>query len=57
MQIMVKKLSRGRPKGSEKEPVNVYINKERAQRLRQFAFNAQKTISIIVENALDGYGI
>ena len=48
----------GRPLGSEKEPLNVYIKKERAQRLREFAIKEQKTISIVVENALEGqYGI
>ena len=42
----------GRPPGEEKEPVNIYMSKERAKRLRKFAKEEQKTISIIVENAL-----
>lgn len=53
-----KKRKPGRPLGSEKEPVNVYMKKDRAQRLREFAVKEQKTISIVVENALEAqYGI
>lgn len=47
----------GRPAGPKKEPVNVSILKTRAKNLRQFAVKEQKTISTIVENALDSYGI
>jgi hypothetical protein len=55
---MAKKKSKGRPKGSEKEPLNIYIHKERAAKLRGFARDEQKTISIVVENALEAqYGI
>lgn len=55
---IAKKRKPGRPLGAEKEPVNVYINKIRAQRLREFAVKEQKTISIVVENALERqYGI
>ena len=53
-----KKRKVGRPAGSEKEPMNIFIRKERAQRLRDFAVKEQKTISIVVENALEAqYGI
>jgi len=52
------KKSRGRPKGAEKEAMNLYITKDRAERLREFAGTEQKAISIIVENALENtYGI
>lgn len=55
---MAKKRKIGRPIGSEKEPVNVYIHKERANKLRKLAVSEQKTISVIVENALTNtYGI
>jgi len=55
---MAKKKGKGRPKGSEKEPLNIYIHKERAAKLRGFAKDEQKTISIVVENALEAqYGI
>lgn len=54
---MAKKKKIGRPKGSEKEPVNIYINKERAKNLRNSAKDQQKSISIVVENALCDYGI
>lgn len=48
----------GRPKGSEKEPMNIFVKKDRAKRLREFAVKEQKTISIVVENALEQtYGI
>jgi hypothetical protein len=55
---MAKIKKSGRPKGSEKEPMNIYINKGRAQKLRELATEEQKTISIMVENALEtSYGI
>jgi hypothetical protein len=55
---MAKKAKQGRPKGSEKEAMNIYIHKERAKRLREYASNDQKTISIVIENALERqYGI
>jgi hypothetical protein len=50
---MAKKIKPGRPKGSDKEAMNIYVHKERAAKLRQFARDEQKTISIIVENALE----
>jgi len=55
---MAKKRKIGRPQGSEKEPVNVYMHTERAQKLRELAVKEQKTISVMVENALEeSYGI
>lgn len=55
---MAKKKKPGRPKGSEKEPMNIYIHKERATKLRIYAAAEQKTISTIIENALEKqYGI
>lgn len=55
---MAKKKVKGRPKGSQKEALNIYIHKERAGKLRGLAKNEQKTISIVVENALEAqYGI
>lgn len=54
----VKKAKRGRPPGTDKEPMNIYVKKDRAQRLRDFAVKEQKTISIVVENALEqAYGL
>jgi hypothetical protein len=54
----IKKRKVGRPMGSEKEPMNIYIQKERAGKLRAFAKTEQKTISIVVENALEKtYGL
>jgi excinuclease UvrABC nuclease subunit len=51
-------IKKRRKKISEKEPLNIYINKERAAKLRGFARDEQKTISIVVENALEAqYGI
>lgn len=53
-----KKRKIGRPKGSEKAPVNIFMRVERAQKLREYAAKEQKTISIVVENALEAqYGI
>ncbi len=54
---MAKKKEIGRPAGPEKEPVNVSILRTRAKKLREFAAKEQKTISIVVENALESYGI
>lgn len=55
---MAKKRKLGRPEGTKKEPVNIYIQKERAKKLRSLAAESQKTISIMVENALESsYGI
>lgn len=55
---MAKKKAKGRPKGSEKEPMNIFVRKDRAKRLREFAVKEQKTISIVVENALEAqYGL
>lgn len=55
---MAKKRKVGRPKGSDKEAVNIYIHKKRAASLRELAVTEQKTISIVVENALErSYGI
>lgn len=52
------KRTKGRPEGPEKEPVNIYMKKERAAKLRKLAAAEQKTISIMVENALEtSYGI
>lgn len=48
----------GRPKNKEKkEAVNIYMNSKRAHRLRIAAAEQQKTISIVVENALEKEGI
>lgn len=48
----------GRPKNKEKkEPVNIYMSSKRAHRLRIAAAEQQKTISIVVENALEKEGI
>lgn len=48
----------GRPAGSEKEPMNVFVTKDRAKKLRELAKKEQRTISILVENALNSaYGI
>jgi hypothetical protein len=57
MKKPLKKAKKGRPRGSDKEAVNVYMRKERASRLREFSVKEQKTISIVVENALEAYGI
>ena len=55
---MAKKNKVGRPQGSDKEPMNIYVHKERAGKLRKLALDQQKTISIVVENALEKqYGI
>lgn len=55
---MAKKRDKGRPAGPEKQAVNIYIRKDRVNRLREFAFKEQKTMSIVVENALEAqYGI
>lgn len=55
--IMAKK-KKGRPKGDKKEPVNIYMECGRAERLRDLAVTEQKTISIMVENSLEKtYGI
>jgi hypothetical protein len=55
---MAKTKKIGRPAGSEKEPMNVFVNKERAKKLRDLAKKEQRTISIMVENALEtAYGI
>ena len=51
------KRSVGRPRGLEKEPVNVLMGCERAQRLREYAVKDQRTISNVVENALEAFGI
>lgn len=56
-EIMTKKRKQGRPAGSKKEPVNVSMHVDRAEKLRAFAAKEQKTISIVVENALEAYGI
>lgn len=50
---MAKKKKVGRPKGSDKEAVNIYMRKTRAASLRELATSEQKTISILVENALE----
>jgi hypothetical protein len=49
----------GRPSGPvEKEPVNVSIERPRAKKLRELAVKEQRTISVLVENALvETYGI
>lgn len=58
IKTMAKKKEKGRPKGSEKEPMNVFIHKERAKKLRDLAKKDQRTISVMVENALESaYGI
>lgn len=55
---MAKKRKVGRPKGSDKEAVNIYMHKGRATSLRELAANEQKTMSVVVENALEKqYGI
>jgi hypothetical protein len=44
--------------GSNKEPINIYIHKERAAKLRELAITDQRTVSVIVERALEQtYGI
>lgn len=43
----------GRPTGPEKEPLNIFMLKTRAKKLRELAQKEQKTISIMVENALE----
>lgn len=58
LQNMAKKKDLGRPSGPQKEPLNIYMRSDRAKRLREFAVKEQKTISIVVENALEQqYGI
>lgn len=58
MAKQVKNKKIGRPKGSDKEPMNIFVHKDRAQKLRDLAKTEQKTISIMVENALEEqYGI
>lgn len=53
-----KKRKPGRPKGSEKIPLNLYMTKDRAGKLKNLAVKEQKTVSIVVENALEAqYGI
>lgn len=55
---MAKTRKIGRPNGAEKEPMNVFIHTGRAKKLRELAKKEQKTISIMVENALESqYGI
>lgn len=55
---MAKKRSKGRPTGQKKEPMNIFITCDRAAKLRELAIEEQKTISIMVENALETqYGI
>lgn len=55
---MAKKRKVGRPAGLEKEPMNIFIKKDRAAKLRDLAKTEQKTISIMVENALEAqYGL
>lgn len=55
---MAKKQDFGRPKGPDKEPMNIFVRKDRAKKLRDLAKKEQKTISIMVENALEHqYGI
>ena len=55
---VLKKAKRGRPTGSKKEAVNIYMHKERAEKLRDLAKTDQRTISVVVENALEQtYGI
>lgn len=52
------KTQTGRPKGEEKEPMNIFVRVGRAKKLRDLARKEQKTISIMVENALEKqYGI
>ena len=50
---MTKTKSIGRPKGEKKEPMNLSIGVKRARALRLLAVSSQKTISIMVENALE----
>jgi len=58
LQFMAKKREKGRPNGPAKEPLNIYIRRDRAKKLRDFAIKEQKTISIVVENALEQtYGL
>lgn len=48
----------GRPSGPEKKPLNIYMRLERIDKLKTLAQKEQKTISIMVENALEkSYGI
>lgn len=55
---MAKTKKLGRPQGAKKKPMNVFIEVDRAQKLRVMAAKEQKTISIMVENALEStYGI
>lgn len=55
---MAKKRTKGRPLGQKKEPMNIFIRSDRAAKLRELAIEEQKTISIMVENALENqYGI
>lgn len=55
---MAKTKKIGRPAGSEKEPMNIFVTTGRAKKLRELAKTEQKTISIMVENALQtAYGI
>jgi hypothetical protein len=55
---MAKNKEKGRPSGPAKEPINIYMLKDRAKKLRILATQEQKTISIVVENALEHtYGI
>jgi hypothetical protein len=58
MSKAVKKRKVGRPAGSNKEPLNIYIHKERAAKLRELAVSDQRTVSVMVERALENtYGI
>lgn len=48
----------GRPLGEKKQSICIYIDKGRAAKLRNLAHSDKRTISIIVENALEGqYGL
>jgi hypothetical protein len=50
---MAKSNKMGRPLGPKKEAVNVSMLCDRAKKLRELAKNEQKTISIMVENAIE----
>lgn len=55
---MAKKRGVGRPAGPLKEPLNLFIGVKRKQKLVELAKEQQRTISIVVENALESaYGI
>lgn len=55
---MAKKNKIGRPKGSEKKALNIYLQGVMIDKLKDLAIEEKRTISAMVENALEtAYGI